>query len=132
MDFQLTTILFLPLISAITIALFMRECKWLGAVVSVGSAGVVLVVALMAMLASSPTDVFKSGFELFKLGTFTMDFGFLCDSLTRNMLFVVCFVGFLIHVFSVGYMDTDSAKSRFFAGLSFFMFSMTGDRKSVV
>ena len=126
MDFQLSTILFLPLLASATIVLFMRECKWSGAVISVGSAGISLIVALMAIFASEPADVYKTGFELFKLGSFSMDFGFLFDSLTRNMLFIVCFVGFLIHVFSIGYMNDDSAKSRFFAGLSFFMFSMTG------
>ena len=65
MDFQLTTILFLPLISAITIALFMRECKWLGAVVSVGSAGVVLVVATAVNLFGLLVSLF-SNFELQK------------------------------------------------------------------
>ena len=42
------------------------------------------------------------------------------------MLFVVSFVGFFIHVFSVGYMDDDKARGRFFAGLSIFMASMLG------
>ncbi len=114
----------MPLVAAAIIALFLRERKWAGAVVSVASALAVLVVAFMAITSSSET--FVSSCELFKLGDFKMNLGYLFDSLARNMLFVVCFVGFLIHVFSVGYMDTDSSKSRFFAGLSFFMFSMTG------
>ena len=36
------------------------------------------------------------------------------------------FVGFLIHVFSLGYMHDDAARARFFGGLSIFMFSMIG------
>ncbi len=35
-------------------------------------------------------------------------------------------VGFLVHLFSLAYMKDDSAKARYFCGLSLFMFSMTG------
>ena len=52
-------------------------------------------------------------------------FGFSCRWL-RPLLFVVSFVGFLIHVFSLGYMADDDAKARYFGGLSIFMFSMLG------
>ena len=126
MQFQLNVILFLPLLSAAVIALFLRRSPRAGTAVSVLSAGAVLAVALAAMFSSAPDAVFRGSHELFKLGGFSLNVGCLFDSLSRNMLFVVCFVGFLIHVFSVGYMDDDSAKSRFFAGMSFFMFSMTG------
>ncbi len=55
-----------------------------------------------------------------------MSFGFKFDDLAALMLFVVSFVGFFIHVFSLGYMRDDAAKARFFGGLSVFMFSMCG------
>ena len=42
------------------------------------------------------------------------------------MLLVVSFVAFWIHLFSVGYMDSDTCKGRYFGGLSIFMFSMLG------
>jgi NADH-quinone oxidoreductase subunit L len=42
------------------------------------------------------------------------------------MLFIVTFIGALVHVFSLGYMKGDDGKARYFAGLSLFMFSMTG------
>ena len=47
------------------------------------------------------------------------------DSLTAVMLLVVTGVGFLIHVYSVGYMDGDPGYARFFAYLNLFVFSMT-------
>ncbi len=124
MQSQLNTILFMPAISAAIIALFLRERKWAGAAVSVTSAGVALVLALLAIFAESTS--FSCSLEIFRLGGLQFNLGYLFDPLCRNMLFVVCFVGFLIHIFSLGYMKTDSSKSRFFAGLSFFMFSMTG------
>jgi NADH-quinone oxidoreductase subunit L len=52
--------------------------------------------------------------------------GMLIDPLSKMMLLVVTGVGFLIHVFSVGYMAEDPGLGRFFGKLSLFMFSMVG------
>ncbi len=59
-------------------------------------------------------------------GSFHINMGFFFDHQAALLLFVVTFVGFWIHVFSVGYMDDDDARARFFGGLSIFMFSMLG------
>ncbi|MGH7388363.1 MAG: NADH-quinone oxidoreductase subunit L [Candidatus Rokuibacteriota bacterium] len=47
------------------------------------------------------------------------------DALTGVMLLVVTGVGFLIHVYSIGYMHGDPGYARFFAYLNLFVFSMT-------
>jgi len=47
------------------------------------------------------------------------------DPLTGVMLLVVTGVGFLIHLYSVGYMHDDPGYARFFAYLNLFVFSMT-------
>jgi NADH-quinone oxidoreductase subunit L len=47
------------------------------------------------------------------------------DSLTGVMLLVVTGVGFLIHLYSTGYMHDDPGYTRFFAYLNLFVFSMT-------
>src|SRR6266571_1216158 len=47
------------------------------------------------------------------------------DQLTGVMLLVVTGVGFLIHLYSVGYMHGDPGYARFFAYLNLFVFSMT-------
>jgi NADH-quinone oxidoreductase subunit L len=47
------------------------------------------------------------------------------DPLTTVMLLVVTGVGFLIHVYSIGYMHHDPGYARFFAYLNMFVFSMT-------
>ena len=47
------------------------------------------------------------------------------DQLSAVMLLVVTGVGFLIHLYSVGYMHGDPGYPRFFAYLNFFVFSMT-------
>lgn len=114
-----------PLFAAALSAFFLRRSKWGAAAVSVLSATFALILAMGLLLGESGDSASKS-VEIFKLGGFSINFGFLLDEISKNMVFVVCFVGWLIHIFSVGYMDKDDAKGRFFGGLSFFMFSMTG------
>ncbi len=58
-------------------------------------------------------------------GTFHVQFGLLSDPLSAIMLLVVTGVGFLIHVYSVGYMADDPSFWRFFSFLNFFLFAMT-------
>ena len=57
-------------------------------------------------------------------GSFSADFAFYLDQLSLVMLLVVTGVGFLIHVYSVGYMWDDPSYYRFFAYLNLFMFFM--------
>ncbi len=57
-------------------------------------------------------------------GDFQIDISFLVDELTAMLLLVVSTVGFLVHVYSIGYMDGDRGFWRFFAYLNLFMFSM--------
>ena len=51
-------------------------------------------------------------------------FGFLIDSLTIVMLLVITGVGFLIHLYSIGYMRGDEGFTRFFTYLNLFIFFM--------
>jgi NADH-quinone oxidoreductase subunit L len=55
---------------------------------------------------------------------FTVSMGFLLDTLSCVMLFVVTFVGFWIHVYSVGYMAHEDGFQRFFTYLNLFMGAM--------
>src|ERR1700733_3556481 len=54
-----------------------------------------------------------------------IDFAFTVDHLTLIMLGVVTGVGFLIHIYSVGYMAHEDGYWRFFAYLNLFMFFMS-------
>jgi NADH-quinone oxidoreductase subunit L len=56
---------------------------------------------------------------------FKVDFAFTVDHLTLIMLGVVTGVGFLIHLYSVGYMAHEEGYWRFFAYLNLFMFFMS-------
>ena len=57
-------------------------------------------------------------------GTFSAPFGFYLDQLSMIMVLVVTGVGFLIHIYSVGYMAHEGGYYRFFAYLNLFMFFM--------
>jgi NADH-quinone oxidoreductase subunit L len=63
-------------------------------------------------------------YEWIAAGDFVIEISFLVDGLTAMLLLVVSTVGFLVHVYSIGYMDGDRGFWRFFAYLNLFMFSM--------
>jgi NADH-quinone oxidoreductase subunit L len=77
------------------------------------------------------TDQLKSGsvrevvvYKWIFGGDLTINLAFLVDPLTCIMLLVVTGVGFLIHVYSVGYMHGEEGFTRFFVYLNLFMVSM--------
>jgi NADH-quinone oxidoreductase subunit L len=59
-----------------------------------------------------------------ELGEWFVDVTLRLDSLSALMIAFVTFVGFLIHVYSAGYMGHDAGYGRYFAYLNLFMFSM--------
>jgi len=63
-------------------------------------------------------------FNWIHAGSFSVDFSFLIDRLSVLMLLIITGVGFLIHLYSVGYMHDDDAYFRYFAYLNLFVFFM--------
>jgi len=59
-----------------------------------------------------------------QISLFQVDWGFLLDPLSSVMILVVTGVGFLIHVYSTGYMAHDNGYYRFFGYLNLFVFFM--------
>ncbi|GAA4412372.1 NADH-quinone oxidoreductase subunit L [Fodinibacter luteus] len=57
-------------------------------------------------------------------GAFQLDIGLLVDPLSMSFVMLITFVGSLIHVYSIGYMEHDPDKRRFFAYLNLFIASM--------
>ena len=57
-------------------------------------------------------------------GSFQLNVSILIDPLSVFMLLVVTGVGFLIHVYSIGYMEKDPRLATFFAYMNLFIFSM--------
>jgi NADH-quinone oxidoreductase subunit L len=66
----------------------------------------------------------KSLFAWIESGNFRADLALQFDPLTAVMCLVVTLVSFLIHVYSVGYMDNDPGYKRYFTYLNLFTFAM--------
>src|SRR5256714_6487945 len=117
-------ILLLPLFAAALIVLLTKSRPGLSSFISV--------VAVLASFAMSCVVFATPNIQPVELTwidlkpTFYVPFGFVLDDLAKTMLLLVTGVGAVIHVYSLGYMRDDPGKSRYFASLSFFMFSMLG------
>jgi NADH-quinone oxidoreductase subunit L len=117
-------ILLLPFFAAAVIVLFTKSLPSLSSFISVGA---VLVSFVFSCIVFATPDI--QALELTWLDLRPVLFvplGLVLDDLTKTMLVLVTGIGALIHVYSLGYMEKDSGKSRYFASLSFFMFSMLG------
>ena len=120
------SLLFLPLLSAVVTLCFLRKHGNIAALLSVATAGGILAFSSYLIFGGEEGSLFAWSTSWFSLSNFQLEFGFLVDSPAKTLLFVVSFVGLLIHIFSLGYMADDDAKARYFGGLSIFMFSMIG------
>ncbi|MEO0793941.1 MAG: NADH-quinone oxidoreductase subunit L [Verrucomicrobiota bacterium] len=121
-------LLAVPLISAAIIGLFFRRGGYVAAGISLTAAFIIACLAFMVLFDWNGTTLSgpEYSYTWMQFGDFQIDIGYYFTYETATMLAVVAFVGFFIHMFSVGYMDDDKDKGRFFAGLSIFMFSMLG------
>jgi NADH-quinone oxidoreductase subunit L len=63
-------------------------------------------------------------FDWISAGAVSINLGLVCDPLTAVMLVVITGIGFLIHVYSTGYMDHEPDYARYFAYLNLFTGSM--------
>jgi NADH-quinone oxidoreductase subunit L len=65
-----------------------------------------------------------TAFDWITTGNFSVSFSFLVDPLSATMMMIITGVGFLIHIYSVGYMSHDEGFRRFFMYLNLFIFFM--------
>jgi len=63
-------------------------------------------------------------FDWINTGLFHVSFSFLVDQLSSLMLLIITGIGFLIHLYSIGYMHGDNGFGKFFAYLNLFVFFM--------
>ena len=123
-------VLFLPLLAAVVIKLFTRRLPRLSAGLSVGAvaAGFICSLWLFVKFHGKLMEVVptRGGIQWLDIPGFTINLGLLIDPLSLLTLLIVTGVGLLVHVFSLAYMKDDEGVSRYFAGLSLFMFSMLG------
>ncbi len=120
-------VLLLPLAAAVGITLLALNRPAIAARLSIGA----ILAAFAASLFLFAHDVAgRTAWNWLSLGdgqvALMADLGLRLDALSRLMLLVVTGVGSAIHVYSWGYMRGERGVGRYFAGLSFFTFSMLG------
>ena len=120
----------LPLLGFLILALFGKKLSQTQA--ALVGAGSVSLSALLTMIIgisfiSSPPENGAYASDLWQwmnTGGFIANVAFRLDALSLIFIFVITFVGALIHVYSIGFMKGDDGFSRFFAYMNLFVCSM--------
>ena len=122
---------FLPLIGFIFNGLFGRKIKSELLVGTIGSAsvgiGFVIAGAIFFEMLAAPVHDRVHVVQLvpwIKAGTLSVNVAYQVDQLSILMMLIVTGIGFLIHIYSIGYMHGDPGFWRFFAYLNLFIFAM--------
>ncbi|WP_294348623.1 NADH-quinone oxidoreductase subunit L [uncultured Sphingobacterium sp.] len=122
----------LPLIGFIVNGLG-RNALSKGMIGAVGSAVVLISFVCSCILFSEVYQARQAGqagiieqhvFDWIAVGNLKIGLSFLIDPLSAIMLLIVTGIGFLIHVYSIGYMHHDHGFGKFFAYLNLFIFFM--------
>ena len=118
----------LPLMGAILLGLLGKKVNGKSAA-AIGSASVLASFVLALLIFFSINSSTQKSFDIHLFnwihsGSLSVPFNFLLDPLSSIMLLVITGVGFLIHVYSYGYMKDDEGIQRFFAYLNLFIFFM--------
>jgi NADH-quinone oxidoreductase subunit L len=130
METLLLLILLPPLAGAALNGIFGRRfSNGLVSWIACGASGLSWIFALLAAwtytnLPTNPAPFIQRYFTWIQSGDFTADFALYYDRLTLVMTLVVTFVGFLIHLYSRGYMEHEGGYYRFFAEINLFLFMM--------
>ncbi|HEX2229300.1 MAG TPA: NADH-quinone oxidoreductase subunit L, partial [Candidatus Binatia bacterium] len=116
----------IPLCVALFNTFFGRNVGRTGAgVLGTVAVGASFVLALYIFWLLPATGVFSDAvYTWIESGGFSVKLGFRVDSLSAVMLLIITGVGFLIHVYSLGYMAHDESLERFFVYLNLFIFFM--------
>jgi NADH-quinone oxidoreductase subunit L len=121
-------ILALPLIAAFATTVALKRSRVLTLYLSLGAAITAFFLSwtLFFAFGAGGHSAFATPFPWFHAGGLNVDIGLVVDPLSTVMLLVVTGVSALVQIYSTGYMKTDPGFTRFFAGISFFTFSMLG------
>src|SRR5579862_7145067 len=98
---------------------------WIGS----GAVGLSFLIAVRIFfeMLGMPAEARSHSISLFSwihVGSFSVDVAYQVDQLSILMVMIITGVGFLIHVYSIGYMHGDPGLWRFFAYLNLFIFMM--------
>lgn len=126
MEKYLYIALFAPLLGSLFSSFFaMRKKAKIVGVVATSLVGVSMISSFVLLYFSGNNlNVHVKLIDWIGAGEINIPFGFLVDEISVIMMVVVTSVSFLVHLYSIGYMEKDSSFNRFFTYLSAFVFSM--------
>jgi NADH-quinone oxidoreductase subunit L len=106
-----------------------RLSKKVIGIIAAGSIGISFLISLrlfISMLGVSESElpILRNYFTWIQAGQFQAQFGLMLDHLSGLMILIVTGVGFLIHVYSIGYMSHEDGYYRYFSYLNLFVFFM--------
>ncbi|WP_189042180.1 NADH-quinone oxidoreductase subunit L [Micromonospora sonchi] len=117
----------IPLVSAVVLLLLGRRADrwghWLG-VAAVGAAFLLGLASFLGLRGLENKSVQLSLWDFIVVGGLHVDFGLLFDPLAGVFVLLITGVGFLIHLYAVEYMATDTGRRRFFAYFNLFIAAM--------
>ncbi len=123
--------IFIPLIGFLFNGLFGRKIKneLIVGIIGSSTVGFAFIISVLAFFEtlSLPIEQRSNIVELFtwiSVAGLNIKFAYLVDQLSLIMALIVTGVGFLIHIYSIGYMHGDKGFWRFFAYLNLFIFAM--------
>jgi NADH-quinone oxidoreductase subunit L len=120
----------IPFFSFLILALFgYKLSRKIAGIIGAGSIGIsaVLVIFLIFGFIRSLPETKSYSVNLWEwvnAGNLKIDIAFSLDALSLVFCFVITFVGFLIHLYSIGFMEKDEGFTRFFAYMNLFIGSM--------
>ncbi len=114
-----------PLIGFLINGLFWRRLSGsLGSILGSATVAASFLVSLGIFLEIGDQPVTVHLFDFIRTQSLVVPFAFQLDSLSALFLLIITGIGFLIHVYSAGYMKTDPGVVKYFAFLNLFVFSM--------
>ncbi len=123
---MLTLLVFLPLLGSLLSGLLpsfvgKKGVIWFPTVLCLLSLILSVILMFQAISGESYTIILGNWINS---GNLKIGWALRLDMLSAMMLFVVMLVSTLVHIYSIGYMDNDPHKARFFSYLSLFTFAM--------
>ncbi len=120
----------IPVIPAVSAGLLLlfggrlgRLAAWV-AILAVGASATISTAVFLQLLASEERTFVTPVARWLDIAGFTVDWSLLVDPLSGVLILLVTWVGLLIHIYSLGYMEGDPRYARFFAYLNLFVASM--------
>lgn len=119
----------LPLLGAFLILTFGKQLKKLAPylAISLSSASFILGFYMFLQMLARPDSergFVSSLYQWISAGSLNVSFGLQLDQLSIAFVLLITFVGTMIHIYSLGYMEHDANRGRFFGYLNLFVAAM--------